>query len=39
MTDLTSRATERSLSDMVGINAAELRKYMGMLHVHRIVKR
>lgn len=39
MADLTLSSTERSLSDMVGINAAELRKYMGMLHVHRLVKR
>ena len=34
-----SRANERSLAELVGINPNELRRYMGMLLVHRLVKR
>ncbi|KAL7423789.1 hypothetical protein Q5752_001373 [Cryptotrichosporon argae] len=31
--------SEKALSDMLGITPGEVRKYLGMLHVHRLVKR
>jgi hypothetical protein len=33
------RCPEKSLAELVGISVGELRKYMGMLHVHHLVKR
>lgn len=36
---LGSRANERSLAELVGLSPNDLRRYMGTLHVHRLVKR
>jgi hypothetical protein len=35
----TPSTSEKAFGELVGITTPELRKYLGMLHVHHLVKR
>lgn len=38
-TDAHTSMTEKALSDLLGVGVNDVRKYIGMLHTHRLVKR